>query len=94
MADDDLRDPSPRGKTAFPQALSPALQPLYQTLLMTVVNMDLEYEGARAELSRGPADEPGRQRALARLRDRHHARRAPYLQHLAILQIRIQQGWH
>jgi hypothetical protein len=94
VAEGKLRDPYSKSGMSLPRAYSPALQPLYQSLLTTLANMDLEHEHDRATLGRSIADEAVRLRALERLRERHRERRTPYLHQLAILQDRIQQGWH
>ena len=83
--------PTPEG--ALPRATSPALQPLFQSLLAILVNLDFEYERERDRLKASRADPDAKDRALRRLEERHRERRAPYLQQLARLEDRIRSGW-
>ncbi len=78
------------GKGAFlPKIYSPTLQPLLQSLLATLADIDFDYEKEREKLSRNSPDANIRIRALERLRARHRERREPYIQQLAVLQRRM-----
>ena len=73
---------------------SPAVQPLLQSLLSTLANMDFEYERERQKIGETTKDANLKKRVLAKLTEQHCERREPYIQQLAILQDRIQRGWH
>jgi hypothetical protein len=81
-------------KAGFPRTYSPALQPLFQSLLATLANMDLAYERECEKLSATTTDLNLKIRVLEKLKARHRQQREPYIQQLAILQDRIQCGWH
>lgn len=84
----------PSSEGALPRASSPALEPLFQPVLATLVNLDFAYERERDRLKTIGADPDAKDRALKRLEERHRERRAPYLQQLARLEDRIRSGWH
>jgi hypothetical protein len=69
---------------------SPELQPLLQSLLSTLADLDFAYEQERERLI---ADETSnlvvRKRALERLNERHHEQCEPYIRHLEAIQERI-----
>jgi hypothetical protein len=65
------------------------LQPLFQTLLATLANLDFDYERERERVSRSTTDPHMSTRLLRRLEERHRERRDPYIRHLAILQDRM-----
>jgi hypothetical protein len=68
---------------------SPNLQPLIQTLLSALADIDFEYECEREKIDRNTLDLPTKTRLLDRLKALHHERRMPYIRQLAILQKRI-----
>lgn len=72
-----------------PRIYSPAFQPLLQSLLATLADLDFDYEKEREKLSSTSPDTNIRIRALEKLRNRHRERREPYIQQLAILQKRM-----
>ncbi|GEO19196.1 hypothetical protein MAE02_68920 [Microvirga aerophila] len=59
-----------------------------------MADIDLAYDREREKLSESMKDPNLRTRALEKLKQHHHERREPYLQQLAMLQDRIQRGWH
>jgi hypothetical protein len=71
---------------------SPSLQPLLQSLLATLANIDFEYERERERLSDRTMDMALKARVLEKLKRQHHERREPYVQQLCVLQDRIRQG--
>jgi hypothetical protein len=81
-------------KAGYARMYSPALQPLSQSLLATVANMDFAYEREREKLSATTNDRHLTVRMLEKLAAQHRERREPYIRQLAILQDRIQRGWH
>ncbi|WP_147023461.1 hypothetical protein [Microvirga aerophila] len=91
---DNQHPPHSRRQSAPPRMYSPALQPLFQSLLSTLADLNLAYDRDREKLSESMKDANLRTRALEKLKQQHHERREPYLQQLAILQDRIQRGWH
>jgi hypothetical protein len=75
----------------LPRMYSPTFQPLLQSLLATLADIDLDYEQERAQLSNTSPDTNIKIRALEKLKARHHERRQPYIQQLAILQKRMME---
>jgi hypothetical protein len=71
---------------------SPSLQPLLQNLLASLVDMDFEYEREKEKLSRTLSDVNLKIKVLEKLKERHHQRRQPYIQELAVLQDRIRHA--
>jgi len=69
----------------------PTVQPLLQSLLATLADIDFDYEQERQKLSNDSPDANLKIRALERLKARHYERRQPYIQQLAILQKRIME---
>ena len=74
-----------------PRMYSPELQPLLQSLLATLADIDFEYERERDTISTRTTDVDLKMRVLEKLREHHRERREPYIQQLAILQKRTQQ---
>ena len=74
-----------------PRMYSPDLQPLLQSLLATLADIDFEYE--RDTISARTLDMNLKIRLLEKLKQHHRERRVPYLQQLAILHERIHQTW-
>ena len=70
---------------------SPDLQPLLQSLLATLADIDFEYERERDNINCRTMDMNLKIRLLEKLKQHHRQRREPYLQQLAILQERIRQ---
>ena len=65
---------------------SPGAQPLLQSLLATLADLDFAYERERDRIS-GSTEAPSVQaRALRKLEVEHQERREPYIQHLSLLQ--------
>ncbi|UVF18064.1 hypothetical protein HPT29_016260 [Microvirga terrae] len=69
---------------------SPSFQPLLQSLLATLADLDFDYEQEREKLNTSP-DANIKIRALEKLKARHYERRQPYIQQLAILQKRMME---
>jgi hypothetical protein len=84
---------SARSAQQVPQArmYSPDLQPLLQSLLGTLADIDFEYERERDNVNGRAMDMNLKIRLLEKLKQHHRQRREPYLQQLAVLQGRIQQ---
>jgi hypothetical protein len=72
-----------------PRMYSPDLQPLLQSLLGTLADIDFEYERERDTISSRAMDMNLKTRLLEKLKQHHRERREPYLQQLAILHERI-----
>jgi hypothetical protein len=79
-------------ETPPPRIYSAALQPLMQSLMSTLANMDFEYERERESLDVDPRDGGLKRRMLQKLQDRHQERRRPYVEQLIVLQDRINQA--
>jgi hypothetical protein len=89
MEDTEFRNNKSLSGQNFPRMYSPATQPLLQSLLSTLADIDFEYEQARAKASKSSPDLNLRIRVLERLKAQHQERRTPYIQQLAILQERM-----
>lgn len=72
-----------------PGMYSPDTQPLLQSLLSTLANIDFEYEQAKDKISKSSPDLNLRIKVLEKLKAQHQERRMPYIQHLAALQERM-----
>jgi hypothetical protein len=68
---------------------SPDVQPLLQSLLATLADLDFDYERERERISSSTEDSNLRVRLLQKLADKHRERRDPYIEHLTGLQARI-----
>ncbi|WP_162820357.1 hypothetical protein [Microvirga calopogonii] len=75
----------------FPRIYPSSVQPLLQSLLATLADIDFDYEQERQKLSNTSPDTNLKIRALERLKARHYERRQPYIQQLAILQKRMME---
>ena len=89
MDDTKFRKDDPANGTHHPRIYSPAFQPLLQSLLATLADLDFDYEKEREKLSNASPDTNIKIRALEKLKNRHRERRDPYIQQLAILQKRM-----
>jgi len=65
------------------QVYLPHLEPLMQSLLATLADIDFEYEHELAKIEESAADETVKQRMRDRLLKEHQERREPYVQQLA-----------
>jgi hypothetical protein len=92
MADNKPQPTHPNVLNSSPRMYSPSLQPLLQSLLATLANIDFEYERERERLSDRTLDMALKVRVLEKLKQHHHERREPYVQQLSVLQDRIRQG--
>jgi hypothetical protein len=92
MADNKPQPTHPSALNSLPRMYSPSLQPLLQSLLATLANIDLEYERERERLSDRTLDMALKARVLEKLKRQHRERREPYVQQLSVLQDRIWQG--
>src|SRR5215211_4550489 len=68
---------------------SPDAEVLLQSMLTTLADLDFAYEKERERVSSSTQDANLRTRMLQKLRERHRARREPYIRHLSELQQRI-----
>jgi hypothetical protein len=68
---------------------SPDLQPLLQSLLGTLADIDFEYERERDNIHSRTLDMNLKIRLLEKLKQYHRQRREPYIHQLAVLQERI-----
>ena len=93
MADDKPRSTQSAQHMGQPKMYSPELQPLLQSLLATLADIDFEHERERDMINSRTMDTNLKIRLLEKLRRHHRERREPYIQQLAILQKRIQQTW-
>ena len=89
MDDTKFHKDDPSNGAYHPRIYSPAFQPLLQSLLATLADLDFDYEKEREKLSNASPDTNIKIRALEKLKNRHRERRDPYLQQLAVLQKRM-----
>ena len=69
---------------------TPELQPILQSLLSTLADLDFTYEQERERLiANDTQNQVVRKRALERLNERHHERREPYIRQLEAIQAKI-----
>jgi hypothetical protein len=86
MNDTQFHNNKPNRENNLPRMYSPTLQPLLQSLLSTLADIDFAYERECEKISKSSPDINLRIRVLEKLKAQHHARRSPYLQQLAALQ--------
>ena len=91
MAENKARSSQISQQTAFPRIYSPDLQPLLQSLLGTLADIDFEHERECDHINCRTMDVNLKIRLLEKLKQHHRQQREPYLQQLAILQERIRQ---
>jgi hypothetical protein len=91
MANDKPRSAQSAQQETKPRLYSPELQPLLQSLLATLADIDFEHERERDTISTRTMDMNLKIRLLEKLKQHHSERREPYIQQLAILQKRIRQ---
>jgi hypothetical protein len=91
MDDTKFQEDEPNNRAHHPRIYSPAFQPLLQSLLATLADLDFNYEKEREKLSNTSPDTTIRIRALEKLKNRHRERREPYIQQLTILQKRMME---
>jgi len=82
------KDKTDNGAT-LPRIYSPMFQPLLQSLLATLADIDFDYEQEREKLCSTSPNSNLKIRALEKLKARHRERREPYIQQLAVLQQRM-----
>ncbi len=68
----------------------PDILPLMQSLLRTLADIDFDFERDLEAIAESTADQSLKQQAVARLKQRHHERRAPYVQQITALPNRIE----
>ena len=78
-----------RDNESRPGIYSPDVQPLLQSLLATLADLDFDYERERERISSSTEGSNLRVRLLRKLADKHRERRDPYIRHLTALQARI-----
>ena len=91
MADNKPHSSQSSQQAVLPRIYSPDLQPLLQSLLGTLADIDFEYERECDQINSRTMDMNLKIRLLEKLKQRHRQRREPYLQQLAILQERIRR---
>jgi len=91
MADNKPYSARSAQQVAQPRMYSPDLQPLLQSLLGTMANIDFEYERECDNINGRTMDMNLKRRLLEKLKQHHRQRREPYLEQLAILHERIHQ---
>ena len=77
-------------ESASRRVYTPELQPLLQSLLSTLADLDFAYDQERERLIANDTQNlVVRKRALERLNERHHERCEPYIRQLEVIQARI-----
>ncbi len=72
-----------------PRVCPSNIQPLLQSILATLADLDLVHETEVAIVRNSTADEWLKQSVIRRLKERHRERRAPYVRQLAAVEERI-----
>ena len=80
-------------RSAQPRMYSSDLQPLLQSLLATLADIDFEHERERDNINCRAMDMNLKIRLLEKLKQNHSQRSEPYLQKLAIQHKRIHKFW-
>ena len=91
MADNESCSARSAQQATQARMYSPDLQPLLQSLLATLADIDFEYERECDTINGRTMDLNLKIRLLEKLKQHHRQRREPYLQQLAILQERIRR---
>ena len=89
MLDSQARAVRTGDDEARPRIYAPDIQPLLQSLLATLADLDFDYERERERISSSTEDANLRVQLLRKLADKHRERRDPYIRHLIGLQARI-----
>jgi hypothetical protein len=76
------------GDGALPHVHSPELRPPLQSVLDTLIDVDIAYERERETLNKSSPNMISKARLLKKLNERHRERRQPLIQHLMALQSR------
>jgi hypothetical protein len=71
---------------------SPSLQPLMQSLLATLADIDFAHDCELERIESGSGDRSIKARVRSALNERHRQQRDPYVQQLGLLQARIQSA--
>jgi|RhiMethySRZTD1v2_1073278.scaffolds.fasta_scaffold492084_1 hypothetical protein len=74
---------------ASPRTYCADLQPVMQSLLRTLADIEFDFEQERERLESSTSDSRVKALVLEKLRARHRERREPYDRQLALLQERI-----
>ena len=86
----DNRERSPvRPDSWQPRMYSPDLQPLLQSLLATLADIDFAHQSDIETVRNSSAEEWLKQTTIRKLQQRHRERREPYVRQLKALQARI-----
>ncbi len=88
MTDDRERSSIPAGPW-HPRMYSPELQPLLQSLLATLADIDFAHESDIETVRNSLAEDWLKQTTIRKLQQRHRERREPYVRRLEALQERI-----
>ena len=84
--------PGPASRSAIgntPRVYPPDLQPLLQSILAALADIDFVHASEVALIRDSDADEWLKQSVIRRLDERHRERRAPYVRQLAAVEERI-----
>ena len=85
--------PGPSSRSAIgntPRVYPPDLQPLLQSILAALADIDFVHASEVAIIRDSDADEWLKQSVIRRLEERHRERRTPYVRQLAAVEERIQ----
>ena len=89
MVEKTISDGHSVRREALPRMCRPEIEPLMQSLLATLANIDCEHELEAAKLGRSTVSVSVKSRVLAGLNQRYEERREPYVRHLETLHQRI-----
>jgi hypothetical protein len=71
---------------------SPSIEPLMQSLLSTLADLDFAHDCELAKIANGSGDETLKASLRAKLEARHRERREPYAQQLRELEARVRRA--
>ncbi len=86
---DNRERASIRPEIWYPRMYSPELQPLLQSLLATLADIDFAHESDIQTVRTSSAEEWLKQATIRKLQQRHRERREPYVLQLKALEARI-----
>ncbi len=82
MPEKSLAKPATAETRSYVSVYLPHIQPLMQDVLRMLANIDFEHEIEMERLEASPVDAALKRQIRQRLKERHHERREPYVQHL------------
>ena len=88
MTNTELEEARAGGERVSSWDRSPELRPPLQSVLDTLIDIDIAYERERETLNKSSPDMISKAHLLRKLKERHRERRQPSIQHFMALQTR------